>query len=131
MGTEGGRREEAGDHVRCSCCGRTRFWTELGTFTTDLSLDFNLADGTLTQTVLYCRDDSGCRGTAQTLRLIPTPVAVAGDLCRVPTGLPDRGRENSLPRSSDVALDSAFVGRDPAPDAGGGCGAGARADLAL
>jgi len=71
MGTETGvRRKEVGEHVRCSCCERTRFWTELGTFTTDLSSEFNLAAGTLTQTVLYCRDDSECRGTAQTLRLI-------------------------------------------------------------
>ena len=72
MGTEGGRWKEVGEDVRCSCCGRTRSWTELCTFTTDLSSDFDLADGTLTQTVLYCRDDSDCRGTAQTLRLIPT-----------------------------------------------------------
>jgi hypothetical protein len=70
MGTAGGRRKEVGGHVHCSCCGRTRSWTELGTFTTDLSSDFDLADGTLTQTVLYCRDDSECRGTAQTFRLI-------------------------------------------------------------
>ena len=80
MGTEGGRRKAVGEHVRCSCCGRTRFWSELGTFTTDLSSDFDLADGTLTQTVLYCRDDSGCRGTAQTLRLIHSaPIAASGD----------------------------------------------------
>ena len=70
MGTERGRRRAIGEQVGCSCCGRTRFWTELGTFTTDLSSDFNLADGTLTQTVLYCSDDSECRGTAQTFRLI-------------------------------------------------------------
>ena len=130
METEGGRREEVGEHARCSCCGRTRFWTELGTFTTDISFEFDLADGTLTQTVLYCRDDSGCRGTAQTLRLI-APVAVPGDLCRVPTGLPDHGRGNGLPRSRGGSRDSASVGRDPAPDPGGGCGAGARADIAL
>ena len=86
MGTEtGGRRKEVGGHVRCSCCGRTRSWTELDTFTTDLSSDFDLVDGTLTQTVLYCRDDSECRGTAQTLRLIHSaPVAAPGDPCRVP-----------------------------------------------
>jgi hypothetical protein len=86
MGAEtGGRREEVGRHVRCSCCGRTRFWTELSTFTTDLSSDFDLAAGTLTQTVLYCRDDSECRGIAQTLRLIHSaPVAAPSDLCRVP-----------------------------------------------
>jgi hypothetical protein len=78
MGTERGRRRAIGEQVGCSCCGRTRFWAELGTFTTDLSSDFDLADGTLTQTVLYCSDDSECRGTAQTLRLIPaTPVAIS------------------------------------------------------
>jgi hypothetical protein len=66
----GGWRKEVGAQVRCSCCGRTRSWTDLETFTTDLSSDFDLAAGTLTQTVLYCRDDSECRGTAQTLRLI-------------------------------------------------------------
>ena len=77
MGTDCGRRKEVGEQVRCSCFGRTRSWAELGTFTTDLSPDFDLADGTLTQTVLYCRDDSECRGTAQTLRLIPSaPVAI-------------------------------------------------------
>lgn len=81
MGTEGGRGQDVREHVRCSCCGRTRFLTELGIFTTDLSSDFDLADGTLMQTVLYCRDDSECRGTAQTLRLIRSaPVAGAGDL---------------------------------------------------
>jgi hypothetical protein len=74
MGTEGGRRKEVGKHVRCSCCRRRRSWTELGAFTTDLSSDFDLAEGTLTQTVLYCRDDSECRGTAQTLRLIHSAV---------------------------------------------------------
>ncbi len=86
MGTEGERgQEEAEEHVRCSCCQRTRCWTELGIFTTDLSSDFDLADGTLVQTVLYCRDDSDCRGTAQTLRLIPSaPVAGPGDRCRAP-----------------------------------------------
>ena len=78
MGTEGGRRKEGGEHMSCLCCGRTRSWTELGTFTTDLSSDCDLVDGALTQTVLYCRDDSECRGTAQTLRLIPSaPVAIA------------------------------------------------------
>ena len=77
MGTEGGRGQELRDHVPCSCCRRTRCLTELGTFTTDLSSDFNLADGTLVQTVLYCRDDSECRGTAQTLRLIHS-ATVAG-----------------------------------------------------
>jgi hypothetical protein len=61
-----------------------RSWTELDTFTTDLSSDFDLAAGTLTQTVLYCRDDSECRGTAQTLRLIHAPVAAPGELCRGP-----------------------------------------------
>jgi hypothetical protein len=95
MGTEGGRRKEVGKHVRCLCCGRMRSWTELGTFTTDLSSDFDLADGTLTQTVLYCRDDSECRGSAQTLRLIHSaPVAAPGDLCRVPDygdPIPDAG----------------------------------------
>jgi hypothetical protein len=90
MGTDCGRRKEVGEHVRCSCCGRTRSWTELGTFTTDLSSDFDLADGTLTQTVLYCRDDSDCRGTAQTLRLIPTGAAAPGDLGRVPYYLQPR-----------------------------------------
>jgi len=86
MGTEtDGRRKEVGGHVRCSCCGRTRFWTELATFTSDLSSEFDLAAGTLTQTVLYCRDDSECRGTAQTLRLIHSAsVAAPGDLCRGP-----------------------------------------------
>jgi hypothetical protein len=85
MGTEGERGQEVGEHVPCSCCKRTRCLTELGTFTTDLSSDFDLADGTLTQTVLYCRDDSECRGTAQTLRLIHSaPVAVPGDRRRAP-----------------------------------------------
>jgi hypothetical protein len=85
MGMERGRRREIGEQMRCSCCGRTRFWIEVGTFTTDLSSDFDLADGTLIQTVLYCRDDSECRGTAQTLRLIPSaPVAGPGNLCRAP-----------------------------------------------
>ena len=81
MGTErGGWRKEVREHVRCSCCGRTRFWAELGTFTTDLSSDFDLADGTLTQTVLYCRDESECRGAAQTLRLIHSaPVPAPGE----------------------------------------------------
>src|SRR6266436_1051354 len=77
MGTERGRVKKVGKHMRCLCCGRTRSWNELGTFTTDLSFDFGLTHGTLTQTVLYCRDDSDCRGTAQTLRLIqgaPLPV---------------------------------------------------------
>jgi transposase-like protein len=87
MGTKtGGRRKEIEGHVRCSCCGRTRFWTELATFTTDLSSEFDLAPGTLTQMVLYCRDDSECRGTAQTLRLLHSaPVAAPGDLCRGPS----------------------------------------------
>jgi hypothetical protein len=85
MGMEGERGQEVGEHVRCSCCQRTRRLTELGTFTTDLSSDFDLADGTLVQTVLYCRDDSECRGTAQTLRLIHSaPVAGPGDRCRAP-----------------------------------------------
>ena len=80
MGNEDGRREEAGEDVPCSCCRRTRSVTELGTFTTDLSSDFDLADGTLVQTVLYCRDDSDCRGTAQTLRLVHhAPVAGCDD----------------------------------------------------
>ncbi len=79
MGAEGGWQKEGGEHVPCTCCGRTRSCTELGIFTTDLSSDFDLADGTLTQTVLYCRDDSECRGTAQTLRLIPTAAASAGE----------------------------------------------------
>ena len=84
MGT-GGRRKEVGGYVRCSCCGRTRSWTEFGTFTTDLSSEFDLPRGTLTQTVLYCPDDPECRGTAQTLRLIPSaPVAAPGDPCRLP-----------------------------------------------
>ncbi len=82
MGSEGGRRKEVGEQMPCLCCGRTRSWTELGTFTTDLSSEFDLADGTLMQTVLYCRDDSECRGTAQTLRLIHSgPLAPQGDLC--------------------------------------------------
>ena len=86
MGTEGGRRKEVARHVRCSCCRRRRSWTELSAFTTDLSSDFDLADGTLTQTVLYCRDDSECRGAAQTLRLIRgAPVPVPGDLGRAPS----------------------------------------------
>lgn len=86
MGMEtAGWWKKVGGRVRCSCCGRTRFWTDLGTFTTDLSSDFDLADGTLTQTVLYCRHDSECRGTSQTLRLIPSaPVVAPGDLCREP-----------------------------------------------
>src|SRR6266478_4200981 len=68
-----------GEHMPCLCCGRSRSWTELGTFTTDLSSEFDLADGTLMQTVLYCRDDSECRGTAQTLRLIHSgPLAPQG-----------------------------------------------------
>ena len=78
MGTEDGRGQEVEQHARCSCCRRTRRLTELGTFTTDLSSDFDLAEGTLVQTELYCRDDSECRGTAQTLRLIPDALAVAG-----------------------------------------------------
>ena len=83
MGTERGRRKKVGEHMRCLCCGRTRSWNALGTFTTDLSFDFGLAHGTLTQTVLYCRDDSDCRGTAQTLRLIQgAPLPVPGDLGR-------------------------------------------------
>ena len=87
METEDGQRQEAGEQVRCSCCGRTRCLTELGTFTTDLSSDFDLADGTLVQTVLYCRDDSECRGAAQTLRLIRgAPVPAPGDLGRAPSG---------------------------------------------
>ena len=92
MGMEtGGRRKEVGAHVRCSCCGRTRSWTELGTFTTDFSFDFGLAAGTLTQTVLYCRDASECRGTAQTLRLIvpSAPLVAPGDLCRGPDSAAD------------------------------------------
>jgi hypothetical protein len=85
MGTEDGQGQEVGGHVRCSCCGRARCLIELGIFTTDLSSDFDLADGTLVQTVLYCRDDSECRGTAQTLRLIHSaPVAGPGDRCRAP-----------------------------------------------
>jgi hypothetical protein len=79
MGTGGGRRKKVGDYVCCTCCGRTRSCSDLGIFTTDLSSDFDLADGTLTQMVLYCRDDSECRGTAQTLRLIPTAGARAGE----------------------------------------------------
>lgn len=79
MGIEDGECKEVGEYVHCTCCGRTRSCTELGVFTTDLSPDFDLADGTLMQTVLYCRDDSDCRGTAQTLRLIPTAVAGAGE----------------------------------------------------
>ena len=87
MGTEGGRRKEVGEHTRCLCCGRRRSSTELGIFTTDLSSEFDLADGTLTQTVLYCRDDSECRGAAQTLRLIQgAPVPAPGDLGRAPSG---------------------------------------------
>ncbi len=83
MGTEVGRGEKAGEQVPCSCCKRSRCVTELGTFTTDLSSDFDLADGTLVQTVLYCRDDSECRGTAQTLRLIhEASVAGVGDRWR-------------------------------------------------
>ena len=85
MGMEGVRRKEIGDHMRCSCCERTRFRTELGTFTTDLSSEFDLADGTLTQTVVYCRDDSECRGTAQTLHLIQgEPVPALSDVDRAP-----------------------------------------------
>ena len=68
---------EVGEHIPCSCCRRTRCLTDLGIFTTDLSSDFDLADGTLVQTVLYCRDDSECRGTAQTLRLLRTPPVAA------------------------------------------------------
>jgi len=79
MGTKDGQWKEVGEHVPCTCCGRTRSCTELGSFTTDLSSDFDLADGTLTQTVLYCRDESECRGTAQTLRLIPVPAARASE----------------------------------------------------
>lgn len=81
MGMERGRRREIGEQMRCSCCGRTRFWTEVGAFTTDLSSDFDLADGTLMQTVLYCRDDSECRGTAQTLRLIPSAPVAGSSAC--------------------------------------------------
>ncbi len=85
METEGGRGQEVGEHARCSCCERTRCLADIGTFTTDLSSDFDLADGMLVQTVLYCRDDSECRGTAQTLRLIHSaPVAGPGDRCRAP-----------------------------------------------
>lgn len=85
MGMEDGQGQEVGEYVCCSCCRRTRCLTELGTFTTDLSTDFDLAEGTLVQTVLYCRDDSECRGTAQTLRLIHRgPVAAPGDRCRAP-----------------------------------------------
>ncbi len=92
MGTEDGRRMEVGEQVRCTCCGRPRSCAELGSFTTDLSSDFDLADGTLTQTVLYCRDDSECRGTAQTLRLIPAATA------RVAEPAPGRVQMNWGPR---------------------------------
>ena len=86
MGMETGRRrKEVGETVRCSCCGRTRSWTELGMFTTDLSSEFDLAEGAVTQTVVYCRDDSDCRGTAQTLRLIQSAsVPAPGDLGQAP-----------------------------------------------
>ena len=85
MGTEGERRKKVGKHMRCSCCGRRGSEIELGTFTTDLSSEFDLADGTLIQTVLYCREDSDCRGTAQTLRLIQgAPVAALSDLGLTP-----------------------------------------------
>jgi len=85
MGTEGERRKKIGEYMRCSCCGRRASQIELGTFTTDLSSEFDLADGTLIQTVLFCREDSDCRGTAQTLRLIQSPsVAALSDLGRAP-----------------------------------------------
>lgn len=46
MGTEDWQGQEVGEHARCSCCRRTRCLTGLGTFTTDLSSDFDLADDT-------------------------------------------------------------------------------------
>ena len=82
MGTAEGWQKDVEEDVRCTCCGRTRACSELGSFTTDLSSEFDLAEGTLTQTVLYCRDDSECRGTAQTLRLIRSAlIAPPSDLC--------------------------------------------------
>jgi hypothetical protein len=92
MGMEtGGWRKEVRAQVRCSCCGRMRPWTELGTFTTDFSFELGLAAGTLTQTVLYCRDASDCRGAAQTLRLIVPgePLAAPADLRRGPDSAAD------------------------------------------
>jgi hypothetical protein len=88
MGTADGWRKEVAEYVPCTCCGRIRCCTDLGTFTTDLSSDFDLADGTLTQTVLYCRDDSECRGAAQTLRLIPAAETVRAILRTGDSGMP-------------------------------------------
>ena len=104
MGTDGERRKEIGE-LRCSCCGPPRSGIELGTFTTDLSFDFGLTDSTLTQTVLYCCDDSDCRGTAQTLRLIHSaPVAAPGDLGRAPyyVTLAGMGTERARHRGESV-----------------------------
>jgi len=60
----------------CLICQTPRLHTELGLFTTDLSAEFGMGEGTLIQNVRYCLDNSDCRGGAQTARLLGERVAL-------------------------------------------------------
>jgi hypothetical protein len=57
----------------CHVCGRERPDDRIKVYTVDLSAEFGLEPGTLSQNVRYCEDDRRCIIKAPMIRLVRPP----------------------------------------------------------
>jgi hypothetical protein len=54
----------------CHICGQERPDELIGVISTDVSHEYNLAAGTMTQNVRYCTDNKACAEAAKTYRFL-------------------------------------------------------------